>query len=120
GLPGPALDAAPLERPCDLKHSAAHRDLIACLPPVLQGELAADDGPLAIGEKSPPFLGGEQELRINLEISGRIDRELREEIALADVYASEPIRPRDRGHAWHLTDPLRVSERQREDEGHRV
>src|SRR6266540_2741615 len=120
GLRRAVVDAAQVERPRARKNSAAQRDLVAYLPSVLLGELAAYDGALAIGEESPPFLRGEHELRINVEISGCVDCELREEIALADVHTPEPIRPRDRGHAGHLTDPLRVGERQREDERYRV
>ena len=93
GLRGAVVDAAQIERPRSGENRAAQRDLIAYLPPVLQGELAADDGALAVREKSLPFLGGEHELRINVEISRRVDRELRKEIALGDVHAPEPIRP---------------------------
>src|SRR5438270_12936659 len=70
GLRGAVVDAAQIERPRSGENRAAQRDLIAYLPPVLQGELAADDG-AQIGRAScrerraSSLIGGPLDRRVN-------------------------------------------------------
>src|SRR5438128_799106 len=106
------VDAAQIERPGPGKNGAAQRDLVADFPAELIGELAADDATLAIEQERFLLLGAENELGIDVEIARSVDRELRKEIALADVDAAKPIRPRHRGNARYLSHFLLVGERQ--------
>jgi hypothetical protein len=57
-LLGALVDAAQVERPGSRIDRAAERDLVAHLPAVLVGELAADDRALAVDEKRLALLRG--------------------------------------------------------------
>src|SRR5262249_50099733 len=82
------VDAAQRERPRPRIDRALKRNLVADLPAVLLRELAAGDRPRAISEKRLALLGAEPVLGIDVEKRGAADRELREEVALADVDAA--------------------------------
>ena len=120
GLGRAVVDAAQIERPGSRKDRAAQRYLVADFPAVLFGELAADDRALAVGQECLPLLGREDELGIDLQVRGWIDRELREEIALAHVDPAEPVRPGNRGHAVDLADLLDIGQRQGKHQRHGV
>ena len=113
---GPAVNAANHEVPCPRIDGSNQRDLIANLPVVFLGQLAADDAPAPIQQKCFHLFGGNHEFRIKPKIGARVDGELRKEILLVDVDAREPLRHADRLDPFDLTDPASVMQRQRKDE----
>ena len=114
------VDCTKRERPRARKDGSTQRNLVADLPAVLVGELAADDGTLAIDQECLLLLRLQHEFRVHVEIGCRVDRKLREEIAFGYVDSPEPVGPRHCGYARNLPDLLRVGERHREDQRDRI
>jgi organic radical activating enzyme len=94
----------------------ADRQLLADLPAVALNETRAGDRARARGGECRALVERNEELRVHVEIAGRIDREHRERVALVLVFAAEPIRARDARDARHLLDARQVRHRQRLDD----
>jgi hypothetical protein len=113
---GCAVDAAQRERPRSGVDRARDRDHVPDLEAVLLRERLSRDagGPLA---HEGLLLGGsEQDLGIEIEDRGHVDRELSELVLRVLIVAAEPVPVAHLRDARHLGQPRLVREREREHE----
>ncbi len=111
---GAVVDRADGEFPVARESGTFQRQAVAHFETVGVGELAADDGTLAVAQKCAQLFVLEKEIGIHREIGGRLDRELREEVLRVLIDAAEPSRVGHRAHAVHRADLVAIGERQRE------